>query len=63
MMYQVSFRERGDKFRECITTEASCAEDAFDFAEEMYPEPVYEMISAIPIFSGRGCLNGNCEDY
>lgn len=60
MMYQVSFRERGDKFRECITTEASCAEDAFDTVEDMYPE--YEMISAIPIFNGRVCLNGNCED-
>ncbi len=61
MLYQVSFHEeKGDKFQMNRTTEADCAESAFDEIEDLYPG--CEVLTAIPVFNGRYCPSGNCEE-
>jgi hypothetical protein len=61
MFFQVNFHEeKGDKFRMSHTTEAGSAEDAFDEVEELFPG--CEVLTAIPIFNGRYCPSGNCEE-
>ncbi|QKE37420.1 hypothetical protein [Ferrovum myxofaciens] len=61
MLYSVKMREKDERFpKHAVNLEADSVKEVFGIAEEMFPG--LEMIGATPIFAGRVCQNGNCEE-